>query len=73
MPSTETDKCEQRPFNLSINYEEYFYTEDLENFWKFANISGLKKEEFDTIAQNNNNEVLFEYGESDENKQASLP
>ena len=28
-----------------INYEEYFYTEDLDNFWKFANISGLKKEE----------------------------
>ena len=54
-----------------INYEEYFYSEDLDNFWKFANISGIKKEDFDNIAQNNNNEVLFENGESDENKQAS--
>ena len=36
-----------------FKYEEYFYNEDLENFWKYANISGLKKDDFNTIDNNN--------------------
>ena len=36
-----------------FNYEEYFYNEDLENFWNYANISGLKKEDFNTTDNNN--------------------
>ena len=47
-----------------FNYEEYFYNEDLEKFWKYANIHGLKKEDFNHT-NNNNKKDDEENGDAD--------